>query len=385
MSDTSVVYLDHAAATPLDQRVFLAMQPFFETQFYNPSASYRGGREARAALEAARAEIGGVLGAKPNDIVFTAGATESINLAVHGTLQGGGHAVLGALEHASVRSAVSGYPHTIAGCDERGIVSVEAIRAVLRDDTTLVSVAYADSEFGVVQSLSDIAHMLDDVRSARRRSGSTTPLYFHTDASQAAIALDLQVARLGVDMMTLNAAKCYGPKQVGVLWLQSSVQLASMFAGGGQERGLRGGTENVAGAVGFATALTLAQRARHSENIRLEAIKTILRDGLVGGVEGLVVDGHKKRSLPGLLHVHLPGLDAERVVFRLDMEDIFVATGAACAASKQQRVPALSAIGLTPEEADGSLRMSAGKCTTLEQVQAAVPRIVAAIQKERLL
>ena len=384
MSST-VIYLDHAAATPLDERVFLAMQPYFSDCFYNPSASYRGGREARQALETARETVAKVLGAKPQEVIFTAGATESVNLAIRGVMQGGGHAVIGATEHAAVRESVKAYPYTVARCDERGVVSVEMIEQAVRDDTVLISVTMADNELGTVQPISDIARYVATVRSARRASGNTTPLYLHSDGSQAATALDVTVSRVGVDMLTLSAAKCYGPKQMGLLWVKSSVRLEPLIAGGGQERGLRSGTENVAAAVGFAQALQHAQAHRHGENERLSTLRDILVQGLTERVEGLVVDGHAKRHLPGHLHVHVPRLDAERVVFQLDLQGVYAATGAACAANKQTSSPTLEAIGMTSDQANGSLRFTLGRLNNEEQIRAALPLIAEAIKKERAL
>lgn len=378
-----VVYLDHAAATPLDERVFAVMQPYMDDVFYNPSSPYSGGLVAKRALEDAREGIAKTLGAKPNDVVFTAGATESINLALGGLLKHGGHAVIGATEHASVRSAVSSYPHSIATCDSKGIVNAASIKRVVTDETVVVSVALADSEFGVLQPLSDIAAMIEIIRQERHKRGVRTPLYLHSDGSQGSGTVELKVSRLGVDLLTLNAAKCYGPKQVGLLWLKPHIELSPLFAGGGQEKGLRGGTENVAGAVGFALALEIAQQKRHSERVRLSELRQVLVDELNKGVGGIVINGHPKRHIPGHLHVHVPGLDAERVVYRLDMEGIYIATGAACAANKGTRSPSLIAIGLTPEEADGSLRITLGALSTKEDIVAAAPRIVAAIEQER--
>lgn len=382
---SKVHYLDHAAATPLDERVIAAMQPYLTDVFYNPSASYAGGRQARQALEEARQAIASVLGAKAHDIVFTAGATESIHLALEGVLRGGGHAVIGATEHAAVRTAVEPYKHSIARADTRGLVSAAAVREVLRDDTVVVSVCLADSEFGVVQPMHEIAAVVDDERQRRRRVGNTTPLYLHTDGSQAATLLDIKVSRLGVDMLSLNAAKCYGPKQVGLLWLKPSVRLAPLMGGGGQERGLRSGTENVAGAVGFALALELVQKQRHSEAKRLAELRQALLSPLLAALPELIVDGHPKRQMPGHIHLHLDGLDAERVVFHLDNKGIFIATGAACAANKATRSPALEAVGLSPSAADGSLRLSLGHLTQLEDMPFVAEQIIEAIKTERVL
>lgn len=378
-------YLDHAAATPCDERVVAAMQPYLTDIFYNPSASYGGGRDAKKALETARDTIASIIGAKPYDVVFTAGATESINLAIQGVLANGGNAVISAVEHVAVRKDVEQYPYTTAAVDSRGCVSLESIEQCVNDETVLVSVVLADNEFGTVQPIADIARLLERIRQERNARGVTTPLYFYTDASQGQTVLDLSVSRLGVDMMTLNSGKCYGPKQVGALWLKPSVRLTPRIVGGGQERGLRGGTENVAGAVGFAKAFSLVQNERHTETERLREIKKQLVEKLRELVPDLEFDSHPKRCLPGHIHMHVDGLDAERVVFHLDNEGIHIATGAACSANKSTRLPSLEAIGLTESQADGSLRITLGHLNKLEDVSYVAEKIAKAIEVEREL
>lgn len=378
-------YLDHAAATPCDERVLAAMLPYMSTVFYNPSSPYSGGREARHALNQARQDIAVLLGAKAHDVIFTAGATESINLAIQGILSAGGHAVISGIEHPAVRSVADHYPHTIVNPNKQALITPEDVRNAINDDTTLVSIVMADSEFGAVQPLADIARTIEGVRVERANRGNKTPLYFHTDASQAALSLELKVARLGVDMMTLNAGKCYGPKQVGLLWIASHVHLQPLVYGGGQERSLRSGTENVAGAVGFARALQLAQGGRHTEAQRLKAMRAEMIKQLKAAVPGIVFDGSTHKYLPGHIHIHIDGLDAERVVFHLDTEGIFVATGAACAANKATRSPSLEAIGLSPSEADGSLRITLGHLNNIQDVPFVVERIANAIAVERQL
>lgn len=378
----TTIYLDHAAATPLDERVFRAMEPYFTESFYNPSAPYAAAREVRRDLEDARHRLAMAIGAKKDEVILTAGATESVNLAIHGLLSHGGHAVIGATEHQAVTQAVAPYPHSIAAADPRGIITPEAVTTAITDETVLVSITAADSELGTVQSLQKIATAIEQVRSARRARGLKTPLYLHSDASQVAGALDIHVARLGVDLLTLNAAKCYGPKQVGLLWLRSSIQLEPIVRGGGQERGLRAGTEYVAGAVGFAVALENAQAERHDETKRLVGLRDKLQKGLTDALPDLVVNGHAKRRLPGHLHVSLPGLDAERVIFRLDEEGVMAATGAACAANKNTRSSVLEAIGLDDSLSDGSLRFTLGKLVDEAAVERALPIILRAIREE---
>ena len=385
MGERTIYYLDHAAATPCDERVVEAMLPYLTDNFYNPSASYSAGIEAKNALSNARDDIARVLGAKPNDIIFTAGATESIGLAIRGVLSKGGHAVISSVEHPAVREAVADYPHTVLSVDERGLVDPSDIREAVTDETVLVSVTMADNEFGTVQDIAGISREIANIRADRRSRNIKTPILFHSDGSQAASFLDIKVSRLGVDMLTLNAAKCYGPKQVGLLWIKSNILLEPIVKGGGQERGLRSGTENVAGAVGFALALKLAQNHRHSENTRLNEMRQRLTGRLLEGNLDIVVDGHPKKHLPGHLHIHVDGLDAERVVFHLDSKNIYLSTGAACAANKSTRSPSLEAVGLSPSEADGSLRITLGKLNDAKDVDYIADSITEAIRVERAL
>lgn len=380
-----VYYLDHAAATPLDERVFSAMQPYLFDQFYNPSAAYTPARDARRALNDARHRLAMAIGAQASEIILTAGATESINIAIHGAMSLEGNCVIGATEHPAVRAAASIFSPRVAAADAKGIVSVQSVKQQIDDDTHLVSVSMADSELGVVQPLKEIAAMIQQIRNDRRMRGVKTPLLLHSDGSQALGQLDVHVARLGIDLLTLNAAKCYGPKQVGLLWVRAGLVLTPYIRGGGQERGLRSGTENVAGAVGFAHAAERAVRKRHEWTRQLAAMRADLEKRLVEGIKDLRVDGHPRRRLPGHLHISLEGLDAERVVFALDARGVYVATGAACAANKGTRSPALEAIGMSEAAADGSLRLTIGRLNEPEDMPEIATRIIEAIEKERRL
>lgn len=379
------IYLDYAAATPLDERVFAVMQPYLAERFYNPSAAYEAARQVRVALDDARHQLAIEIGAKRDEVVLAAGATESVNLAFRGILHDGDHVVIGATEHPAVRAIASQYDHAYAPSNAKGIITPEAVEAVVNDRTALVSITAADSELGTIQPLSKIAEVIERIRRDRRARGIQRPLYLHSDASQAAGVIDLHVSRLGVDMLTLNAAKCYGPKQVGLLWCASHIRLQPLIHGGGQERGLRSGTENVAGIIGFAAALHIAQKHRHVEGDRVRALRDALQQELTAAVPGLVVNGSSKKRLPGHLNVSLEGLDAERVVFHLDSQGVLVATGAACAANKGTRSAVLEAVGMSEALADGSLRFSLGRQTTTQDIQRAVPLIVEAIRAEAAL
>lgn len=381
---SKTIYLDHAAATPLDRRVFAVMEPYFADQFYNPSSPYVAGREARRVLEDARHRLAMTIGAKKDEIILTAGATESINIAF-GVVGEGQHVLAGSTEHAAVLGAAQPLAHSLIPADEHGLLRLDEIKQLVQDNTILISVAYADSELGTVQSLRDIAAIVSQIRDERIDGGNHTPLYLHTDASQAATLLDLNVARLGVDMMTLNAAKCYGPKQVGLLWVRAGIKLTPLFRGGGQERGIRSGTENLAGAVGFAEALSRAQEKRHTESKRLADMRTTLARKLEESVSDIVINGHRRRHLPSHLHISVPGLDAERAVFGLDLEGVMIATGAACAANKNTRSSVLTAVGMSDELADGSIRISMGHLNTEDQIDQAAEAIARVIKQEREL
>lgn len=378
-----IIYLDHAAATPLDKRVFASMQPYFTEAFYNPTAAYQPARDVRAAYEDARHRLAMTIGGARDEIIITAGATESINIAIHGVLSGGGHAVIAATEHAATRGAVEPFAHSIVPVDRHGSVTPEAVATVITDDTRLVSIALAESELGTIQKLRDIATVIGEIREKRLMGGNATPLYLHSDASQAAGLLDINVARLGVDLLTLNAGKIYGPKQVGLLWVRRGIILEPLIRGGGQERGIRSGTENVAGTIGFATALELVQKKRHEEARRLGELRDDLQRQLVDAIPDLVVNGSTKRRLQSHLHVSVPGLDAERAVFALETRGVLVATGAACAANKGTRSSTLVAVGMSDELADGSLRFTLGHLTTIDAITTAAHAIIEVINTER--
>jgi cysteine desulfurase len=378
--NNETIYLDHAAATPLDARVLTAMQPYFSDLFYNPSSSYMQALAVRRDYEAAKQSIAATIGAKSDELVMTAGATESINLAVSSI---GGHIVTANSEHHAVLAAAEHYDHTIIAVDRQGNVSSESVKAALRPDTRLVSIALANNEIGTIQSLRDIATVVDAEREDRLSRGDMTPIYFHSDASQGAGQLAIHVARLGLDLLTLNAGKIYGPKQVGLLWAASYVRLQPHIVGGGQERGLRSGTENVPGVIGFAKAMELAEKRRKAESERLRGLRDTLQMKLVNAFPDTVISGNEKHRLSSHLHISFPGLDAERLVFALEARGVLVATGSACAANKGTRSHVLTAIGLAPEIADGSLRLSLGHLSTEENTTAAAQIIAEEVTRER--
>lgn len=374
------IYLDHAAATPLDRRVFTAMQPYFSERFFNPSSPYAPALDVKRDYENAKHTLAKVIGAKSDELIMTAGATESINLAFSSI---GGHIVTANIEHHAVLEAAKRHDHTFVAADDRGIVAPAIIQKAITPHTRLVSIALANNEIGTVQPMREIASIIKKEREARLIAGNMTPIYLHSDASQGAGLLDIHISRLGVDLLTLNAGKVYGPKQVGLLYSAAHVQLQPQIVGGGQERGIRSGTENVAGVVGFAKALELADTHRKYEAERLAILRDSMEKELTATFGEAIVSGNKKRRLPGHLHISFPGIDAERLVFALEARGVLVATGSACAANKGTRSHVLTAIGLRPEVADGSLRISLGHLSDELNVQTAVEIIIEEIRREQ--
>lgn len=376
---SELIYLDHAAATPIDARVLTAMQPYFSDNFYNPSSPYSPAVSVRRDYESAKHTLAISIGAKAGEIIITAGATESINLAFNSV---DGHVVVSNIEHHAVLVSAKLHDNTIVEVDARGIVSADSIKAAIRPDTQLVSVALANNELGTIQPIREIASVIKTERESRLMRNDKTPIYLHCDASQGATQLDVNVARLGVDMLTLNAGKIYGPKQVGLLWASSSINLHPIIVGGGQERGIRSGTENVAGVIGFARALELANEHRKYESDRLSVLRDDLQNVLTHAFPGAVVSGYLKHRLSGYLHISFTGLDGERLIFLLENRGVLVATGSACAANKGTRSHVLEAIGLTQELADGSIRLTLGHLSTTENIKRAGDIMVEEITRE---
>lgn len=363
-----MIYLDYAAATPIDEQVLAAMQPYFTDNSYNPSASYNAAIEVRQALETARTKVAHWLGARPAEIVFTAGGTEANNLATHGIMRRfpKGNVVVSTIEHESVLAPASRYDCRQVAVMADGRIDLKSLQEKVDDQTVLVSVMYANNEIGTVQPIREVARLLEEIRKQRRAAKNNMPLYFHTDACQAANYLDLHVARLGVDLMTLNGGKIYGPKQSGGLYVKAGIELEPLVDGGGQERGLRSGTENVAGAVGFATALELAQTARHDETTRLQALQKQFFKQLEAAIPKIIINGSLKYRLPNNVHVTIPGQDNERLLIQLDEAGIMAAAGSACSASDQESSHVLHALGLDDAAARASLRFTMGHNTTAD-------------------
>ena len=374
-----MIYLDHAAATPVSDKVFEAMRPYFDEKFFNPSAAYLPAKEVALDYERAKGVIAHTIGAKGPDIVITAGATEANNLAFTSLKAPPNSQVLYLItEHDSVRRAAEQYGGETIKVLPNGLIDLADLKSKITDETELISVSLANNEIGVIQPLAEISALIREMRLDRMRRGVKRQLLLHSDASQALNLLDVNVARLGIDLMTLNAAKIYGPKGVGALYVAHGVKLSPISLGGGQESGLRAGTENVPGVVGFAKAAELAHEHISSNRKKYALWRKILLDEL----RDYTLVNHK-HSLDNFVVLCYNGIDAERLVFLLEERGVYVATGAACAASKGERSHVLAAIGLSNSEIAGSLRITLGEANTEKQILEAAQIINEVVDAER--
>ena len=376
-----MIYLDHAAATPVSKKVLDAMEPFFLRDFFNPSAAYLPAKKVAAEYEAAKGTIAHAIGAKGTDIVVTGGATEANNLAFTAVEQNNhsrGQVLYLETEHDSVRAIAKKHNGTAIKVLPSGLIDLEDLKAKITDETILISVSLANNELGTIQPMTEIGTIVRNAKLDRLKRRANTPLYLHSDASQALNLLDINVARLGVDMLTLNAAKIYGPKGVGALYVAHGVKLSPISMGGGQELGLRSGTENVPGVIGFATAIKEAKEHLNGNRKKYAKLKRLLLTEL-SDYELI----NKKRSLDNFIVLCYNSIDAERLIYLLEEKEIYVATGAACAASKGQKSHVLTAIGLSDAQIAGSLRLSRGETNTEEQIHDAAIIINEVVAKEK--
>ncbi len=380
-------YLDYASATPVDPMVASVMRNYAENQFANPSSPHSPGQRARTSLEAARAEVAGILGVKSSEIIFTSGSTEGAQIAIAGVLETfpGSGVVVSSIEHKAILQTAANFCHTLPAsiaCDARGIVQPEAVVASISDTTALVCVQYANNEIGTLQPIAKIALEMAKIRIQRAKRNVKLPLYLYCDAAQAGL-LSLQMSRLGVDLLSMGGSKIYGPAGSGFLYIRTGVALKPLFEGGGQERGLRGGSENVAAAVGLGAALGLVQRSRSIESKRLKGLREDLRKTILQTIEGVQLNGSLDHRLPGNLHLSFDNCLGEDLVAHLDVAGFAVATGSACTAAYQDPSHVLLAIGCSRERAESSLRISLGRLTTVAELDRFAVSLALAVKNIR--
>jgi cysteine desulfurase len=381
------IYLDHAATTPADPRVVEAMLPYLTAAWGNPSSIYFEAREARKGLDAARRAVAEVLGARPQEIIFTSGGSESDNLALravaYGARRRGNHIITTAIEHHAVlheaeRLEQEGFRVTYLPVDREGFVDLAALERALDGETTLVSVMYANNEVGTIEPIEEV------VRIVKARDPH---IVVHSDAVQAAGYLDINVDRLGLDLMSLAGHKIYGPKGVGVLYVRTRTPFVPQTLGGSQEKNRRAGTENVAGAIGMATALRLAEEERATRIERLQP----LRDSLLGEVPRRIPGTHvtgpvdRARRLPASFSCCFERVEGEAVLLQLDLNGISASSGSACTTASLEPSHVLLAMHVSQELARGSLRLSLGKDNTMQEMERVIELLPRAVERLRAL
>lgn len=373
-----MIYLDYAASTPIDPRVLKFMKPYLEADFGNPSSIHRYGQSARKAIDSARAICMEILGAaKPSEIIFTGSGTESCNMAIFGAAfaKGHGHIIVSAIEHPSVLEPARylrdnfGFELTEISPDKDGIISAEDIEKEIKAETILISVMYANNEIGTIQPIKKIAKIC-------REKG----VIFHTDACQAPGFLDINADHLGVDLMTLNSSKVYGPKGVGLLYIREGIKITPHIFGGGQEFRMRGGTENPALIYGFAKALELDLKDSKKEAERIRKMRDKLLKSLLK-FPCVTLNGSLENRLPNNINIRVKGMKNETMVMRLDIDGLAASGGSACSSGKTEASPVLLALGQSKTAAEESLRLTLGCPTTTAEI-AASEKILTKILKK---
>ncbi|MBI2450112.1 MAG: cysteine desulfurase [Candidatus Nealsonbacteria bacterium] len=374
------IYLDYASTTPVDPKVMEAMKTYFKKDFGNPSSIHSFGQKAIAAIDDARQKVASFLGCELDEVIFTGSATEANNLAIFGLIKKGDHIITTQIEHHAIlepcqKLEKEGVEVTYLPVDKDGLVKVSDVEKAIKLNTILVSIMYANNEIGTIQPIAEIGELLK----ARKNK-----IYFHTDAVQAANYLDCDVKKLGVDLLTLSGHKIYGPKGVGALFVKKGILLNPLIYGGGQEQGRRSGTENVPAIVGLGAAIEETQNPKIKINIirirqfRDKLIKTILKI-----VSDSKLNGSPIQRLPNNINVTIDGAEGEAMVIALDQKGIAVSTGSACSAKSLEPSHVLLALGLSHEEAHGSLRITLGRYTTQEEITKFLKVLPQVIQRLR--
>jgi cysteine desulfurase len=378
-----VIYLDHNATTPLDPRVLEAMMPYFKEDWGNPSSPYRFASRARTAVEEARQRIAECSGCKTEEIVLTSSGTESDNLAIRGVARThrsrGDHIVTTAIEHHAVLNTcraleAEGFRVTYLPVDSAGAVDIQDVEKSLLPETILITVMHANNETGVIQPVQEIADL------AKHRG-----ILFHTDAVQTAGKIPQPLCTTGADLISFSGHKLYGPKGAAALFVREKTQLAPLLTGGLQERGLRAGTENVAGIVGFARAFSLAAESAEEEQVRLEKLRNNLESRVCSIIAGVKINGAESLRIPNTTNLSFESVDGESIVLGLDLHGICISTGSACSTGEPAPSHVLLAMGLSPNQAQGSIRISLGKATWEEDIDAAIQALSETVEKLRTI
>ncbi len=371
--------MDHAATTPVDEEVLKAMQEFFSKKFGNASSLHSWGREAREALEESREKVAKLINADANEIVFTGSGTESDNLAIKGIAykHRKGHVITSKIEHPAVLETCKylekkGFDVTYLPVDKYGLVDPKQVEEAIRDDTILISIMHANNEIGTIEPIEEIGKIA-------KKHG----IPFHTDAVQSVGKIEVDVKKLNVDLLSMSSHKIYGPKGVGALFIKHGIKIEPILHGGGHEYGLRSSTENIAGIVGFAKACELAKKRLHEDAEKMKKLRDkIIKETLK--IEESYLTGHPEKRLPNNASFYFKGIEGESLVLMLDAKGIATSTGSACSSKKLQASHVLLAIGIKPEDAHGSLRVTLGRENSEEEIDyflEVLPQVVEELRK----
>ena len=377
------IYMDHGATTPVDPLVVDAMLPYFTETFGNASSLHSFGQEATSALEQSRQQVAASIGAKPEEIIFTSGGTESDNLAIKGIAYRnsgkGKHIITSTIEHPAILNTCAylekeGFDVTYVPADSDGIIDMDELKKAIRDDTILISVMHANNEIGTIQPISDISKL------AKEKS-----IYLHTDAVQSFGKIAVNVDELGVDMLSMSSHKIYGPKGVGALYVRKGTPLQALAHGGSHERSMRAGTENISGIVGFAKAVALADERLVDDAKHMTQLRDSLIEKVMDSIDDVELSGHPTNRLPNNVNLRFSFIEGESMLLFLDMKGIAISTGSACSSKSLEPSHVLTAIGLRPEDSHGSLRITLGKDNTQEEVDYVVDALVEVVGRLRAM
>ena len=380
---TRSVYLDHSATTPVRPEVLAAMLPYFGDKFGNPSSIHSWGRQARTAVDSAREQVASIIGATASEIVFTSGGTESDNLAIRGVAKSmqtkGKHLITSQIEHHAVINtfeslAKDGYEVTYLPCDKYGLIDPDDVRKSIRKDTILISIIHGHNEVGTIEPIEEIGKIAKE-----------HGILFHSDAVQSLGKIPVKVDAMGVDLLTISSHKIYGPKGVGALYVRKGTRIRPQVTGGIHEKGLRAGTENVPGIVGFGAACVLAEEEMPEESKRLQALRDKLINGILSNIPDTVLNGHPEKRLPHNVNVSVKYVEGEAMLLNMDLLGIGASSGSACTSGSLEPSHVLLAMGIPHELAHGSLRMTLGKSNTGEDIEYVLEALPPIVEKLRAM
>jgi len=377
------VYMDHAATTPVDPEVVEAMVPYFTEIYGNASSLHSYGREAHNAMEEARRRVARLLNAYPEEIIFTAGGTESDNIAIKGTAYAnrsrGDQIITSTIEHPAVLETCrslekQGFKVSYIPVDKNGLIELESLRKAVTERTTLITIMHANNEIGTIEPIEEIAEI------AKAKS-----IIFHTDAVQSAGKIPIDVKNVGVDLLSISAHKIYGPKGIGALYIKKGTHLEPIIHGGGHEKGLRSSTENIPGIVGLGKAAELAERRIGEDTAHLTDLRDQLIKATLSNIEESYLNGHPTKRLPNNAHFRFTGIEGEALILNLDEKGVAASTGSACSSKKLLPSHVLMAIGLDEVQAHGSLRLTLGRENTKEDIEYVLQVLPETVKKLRAI